>query len=195
MLIKVAGLDPSLNNLGMARGVYDTDTDKLTITALELVKTENETAKVVRRNSDDIRRASELIDGMSTWLGSDIGITFAEIPVGSQSARAMASYGICVGILASVGKAGSYRGRLIQVTPTEVKKFATGSKNASKHEMIEWAHGQWPNAIGWLTRKVKGEVKLIDANEHLADACGAINAGIRTDEFKTLIQAIKNLAA
>jgi Holliday junction resolvasome RuvABC endonuclease subunit len=107
-------------------------------------------------------------------------IICVEIPVGSQSARAMASYGICIGVLASINKP------MIQVTPTEVKVAATGNKSATKREMIIWAFSQ-NSSLKWLTRTTNGDNILIDKNEHMADAMAAIKAGISTDEFKTIL--------
>lgn len=56
----------------------------------------------------------------------------------------------------------------------------TGSKTSTKEEMIEWAVSQQPNAE-WLQRGGK----LTKKNEHLADAYGAIVAGMQTDDFKS----------
>lgn len=90
----------------------------------------------------------------------------------------MASYGVCIGIL------GGITIPTIQVTPTEVKLVATGSKTASKQDMIDWAVKQYPNAK-WLTKTQKGITSLVSKNEHLADALATIHAGVLTDEFNT----------
>lgn len=83
---------------------------------------------------------------------------------------------------------------MIQVTPTEVKLAGTGIKTATKDEMIEAAIQRFPYAK-WLTRKVKGEVKLMNDNEHFADAAFVISAGIATNEFKSAIAFYKTLRA
>jgi len=92
----------------------------------------------------------------------------------------MASYGVCIGILASMKKP------LIQVTPNEVKLAAVGKKTATKEQMIEWAINKYPTAP-WLTRKFKGQITHVKSNEHLADATAAIHAGVKTDEFKRML--------
>ena len=93
----------------------------------------------------------------------------------------MASYGICIGLLASlVDKP------MIQVTPLEVKLCSVGTKTATKREMINWAFSQ-NNSLNWLTRVENGDNILIDKNEHMADAMAAIKAGVSTNEFKTLL--------
>lgn len=187
----VAGLDPSLSNFGLVKGILDlsgsSPTFNLTDMLLQESKaTDKKSQKVVRKNSDDLDRARLLHTGMTEFI-RDVDIVCVEIPVGSQSARAMASYGICIGVIASINKP------LIQVTPTEVKVAATGRKTATKAEMIEWATSIYPSA-GWLTRVVKGQTFLVSKNEHLADALAAIKAGVQTDTFKQM-QAFYKLAS
>jgi hypothetical protein len=185
--LKIIGIDPSLRNCGIVKATLDPFTLEYTVDDLILVSTESQDKKVVRKNSDDLRRGKLLFDGLTeACRGASIAI--AEIPVGSQSARAMASYGVCVGVLAGCPIP------LIQVIPTEVKMAAVGSKTASKAEMIAWATEKFP-AAPWLTRKFKGKLDLIDANEHLADAIGAIEAGLLTAEFERMVTMYKAIAA
>jgi Holliday junction resolvasome RuvABC endonuclease subunit len=176
-LLKVAGLDPSMSNFGMVKGNLDLTTGILTDVELLLQSTSpDSTNKTVRKNSQDLMRARELSSVLMEYMAG-VEMVFVEIPVGSQSARAMASYGMCIGVLSHLSNP------MIQVTPTEVKVAATGLKTASKQQMIDWATGTYPNA-NWITKKVKNTVSFTNANEHLADALAAIHAGVRTDEFK-----------
>ena len=174
-VLKIASIDPSLSNFGLAKGTIDISVESfpVTLSELQLVETDTDKSarKVVRRNSEDLERARKLLRGMQRFI-ADVDMVFVEVPVGSQSARSMASYGICIGILSSIGKP------LIQVTPTEVKLAAVGNKTASKSEMIDWASGLYPD-LNWLVSRGKMTAK----NEHLADAIGAIHAGVLTDEF------------
>lgn len=185
--IKILGIDPALNNLGLARATLNIETLDIHIDSLTLVRTDGENAKTVRKNSDDLRRAKVLYDGMvEACKGASFAI--AEVPVGSQSARAMASYGMCVGVLAACPIP------LIQVTPSEVKLAAVGYKTATKDEMIEWAMNKHPYA-NWLMRKSKGQLVPINDNEHLADAVAAIEAGIKTEQFRSAISILRGLKA
>lgn len=187
MKIKILGIDPALNNLGLAKATLDLDTMELEINDLLLPQTESENGKTVRKNSDDIRRARVLYEGMvAACEGASFAI--AEVPVGSQSARAMASYGICVGVLAACPIP------LIQVTPSEVKLAAIGEKNASKIEMIEWGMAKYPNAP-WMMRKSKGIMVAQNCNEHLADAVAAVEAGLKTEQFKAATAMMRGLRA
>lgn len=175
--IVIAGLDPSLQNFGMVKGVLDLNSGTLSNLQLLLNETKPDNKnKQVRKNSQDLERARSHFRAIREFL-LDVDLVCVEIPVGSQSARSMASYGVCIGLLASIEIP------LIQVTPTEVKMAATGSKTASKTDMISWAFDQYPDAP-WLVRTVKGVKEPVAKNEHLADGLAAIYAGVKTDEFK-----------
>lgn len=175
--ILIAGLDPSMNNFGMVKVTMNVDTGELSNPILFLSEALDQSdSKKVRQNSKDLNTATKHYKALKEFLvGVDLAI--AEVPVGSQSSRAMASYGMCIGLLASIEVS------LIQVTPSEVKIAATNSKTATKAEMIEWAFNKFPNA-GWTTVKRGGILNLTAKNEHLADALASVYAGLNTSEFK-----------
>lgn len=181
--IKIIGIDPSMSNLGIAKGYMNLDTLEWEVEEVELTKTEKGKSKTVRKSSDDYDRARLLYEALSqAEKGAEIA--FVEMPIGSQSAAAMKSYGMCIQLIASLDIP------VIQVTPAQVKLHATGDKNATKEEMIYWATDRFPEA-NWLRQGVR----LTQANEHLADACGAINAGILEDDFKALIKMLRKMTA
>lgn len=189
MQIKIVGMDPSLSNWGIAHALVDINTLAVTITGLDLIKTEPEKdkriKKLVRKNHQDIERAKLLHTGMmNACRGASLAI--AEVPHGSQSARAMASYGICVGILAAVPIP------LIEATEAEVKLAAVGHKQAAKEEMIEWAMSRHPDAP-WIMRSVRGELTPIAANEHLADAVASIYAGLQSAQFLESVALMRSM--
>jgi len=179
--IRVAGLDVAFSNFGMARaeihpdGIKNLDYTRVNVTDLKLLSTTGMDKKVVRKSSDDLRRARELLVPMQNFC-TTATIAFAEVPHGSQSARASWSLGVSVGVLASCPIP------VIQVSALEVKMATVGKKTASKQDMIDWAVSLYPDAQ-WLHHGKK----LVAANEHLADAVAAIYAGIKTDEFKRLV--------
>lgn len=187
MKIKVVGVDPSLRNFGIVKAELDISDMTFKVTEMKLIESEDNAkkAKTVRKNSDDLRRANLLHRGFIEAC-KDASFAFVEVPVGSQSARAMASYGICVGVLSACPIP------MIQLTPTEVKLAGTGIKSATKGEMIEAAVKAHPYAK-WMTRKVKGELALLNDNEHLADALWAIQAGIETDQFLGAVEMMRGL--
>jgi len=182
--IPVLGMDPSLNNWGLARGWYNPADGTLRIGTVEVTNPEFSNGKQVRQNSKDIERAESLFRA-ALEAANPAKAVFVEVPVGSQSARAMASYGICIGVL------GALRARNIpffEVTPTEVKLATVGNKTASKAEIIERAINQYPTANWPMQTKNGVQVPVASKAEHMADAVGAIEAGIQLSQFKQLIQ-------
>ena len=176
-IIKIAGIDPSLRNTGVALGSYNLATGEWEVERVTVVKTERQVSKQVRQNSDDYRCARELIKGVNKLLDQhQASFVFAELPTGAQSARAMFSFGLTTAIMAGLTPP------LIQVQPREVQIAALGRAGKDKDGVIEWAVARWPNA-GWASRKMKGVVSLTKDNEHPADACAAIAAGVETMEF------------
>lgn len=175
--VKIMGIDPSLNNFGFFFGFLDINTGFLENPHVFLSQLpEKKTSKIVRQNSHDLQSARFHASNLEEFIAHhQPDVICVELPVGSQTARAMASYGICIGVISSISRP------LIQVTPLEVKLAATGSKTATKTQMIEWAVEQYPEAA-WL----KHGGKLTAKNEHIADALGAIYAGVKTDQFKLI---------
>lgn len=192
--ISIAGMDPSMSNFGVVRALIDLDTLFVEVTAMEVVQTtpqaDKAKRKVVRKNSEDLDRACLLHAG-AVKHASEVQLVFAEVPVGSQSSRAMASYGMSLGVLAAV----SALVPIIQVTPTEVKVAATGIKTATKGEMIEAMMDKYPDAP-WPMRMSKGmAVPIAGECEHLADALAAIEAGMKTEEFRTTLAMMRRYFA
>ena len=188
MLIKVVGMDPSLRNWGLAIGVYDTCTLKIKVHTLKLIKPVIPKTKQVRQNSLDMLAAQQLYSkAVSAMQGAQA--TFVEAPVGSQSARAMASYGICNGVLGSIRAAGL---PFIEVSPLQVKLAGAGKPTASKKEMIDWAVSKHPEANWPRYKNKESDFNLSDAQaEHMADAIAAIYAGIASETFNQILPFLK----
>ncbi len=192
MKLKILGLDPSMSNFGIAKATLDIDTLKFTVDDLHVVQTEPEQdkkkRKVVRKNSEDLERAKLLHRGAMEALDGYV-MAFVEVPVGSQSSRAMASYGVSLGVIAAVANAMP----VIQVTPTEVKVAGCGIKTATKDEMIEAMVAKYPDAP-WPNKVIKGvKTPIASKCEHLADALAAIEAGLATDEFRQTLAMLKSV--
>ena len=181
--LKFVGCDPSLRNWGLALATFDTATQTLTVNELVLTCPDLPKGKQVRQNSLDIESASQLYEStIAAVSGADA--VFVEVPVGSQSARAMASYGICVGVLGAL-RANSVP--FFEVTPSEVKLAGAGSKTATKQEMIAWAMSKHPEA-NWPTYKQNGKSLVSEAKaEHQADAVATIYAGMTCNSFKQML--------
>lgn len=182
-VIKVVGQDPSLRNWGLAVGSLNLETKKLTIEYVALTNPELPKGKQVRQNSLDLESAFQLYKGaVDASFGAQA--VFVEVPVGSQSARAMASYGICVGVLGALRANGI---PFFEVTPTEVKLASVGNKTATKQDMIKWAMATHPEA-NWPTYQQHGATLVSEAKaEHMADAIAAIHAGMACNAFQQML--------
>lgn len=186
-ILNILGFDPSMNNWGIAAAKYDTETGKLEVVHLSVTTPVLPTGKQVRQNSKDLQAAQQLYAAaIDTTPG--VHAIFVEVPIGSQSARAMASYGMCVGILGGLRASGI---PFYEVTPTEVKLATTGNKNATKKDMISWGTQLHPEA-SWPTYNRGGVAMVTEAKaEHMADALGAIYAGLNGEAFKQSLRLMR----
>lgn len=186
-LITVVGLDPSMRNWGIAKGHYNLITGQLIIPFVDVIQPVLPTGKQVRQNSKDLESAQQLFAAAVKAVEGAQAI-FVEVPVGSQSARAMCGYGLCVGVLGGLRASGI---PFFEVTPTEVKVIATGKKTATKQDMIAWATARHPEAC-WPLYKQHGQSIVSEAKaEHMSDAIGAIYAGLQSNPFKQMLPFLK----
>ena len=189
--IRVCGFDPSMRNWGMAVADLDLGSGLLDVPTLSIIQPRDEKSKQVRKNSKDLALAKQLFEGAYNTAKS-CKVVFVEVPVGSQSARAMASYGVCVGVLGSLAGLGI---TIIEVSPEENKKALTGIKHATKEAMISAAMAEYPTA-NWPRQErngatfKKGDLKA--EAEHVADAIGAIHAGCVTPIFQSLLKLLRS---
>src|SRR5690606_25248901 len=166
---------------GVALG--HTEGDKVTIESIHLIETEKTKHKQTRKNSDDLRCAREILDEVRRHHQAHAPlVTFVEVPQGAQSARASWARGIMLGLVASLPLPG------VELTPTEVKQGATGSKTASKDAMREHATSLHPD-LAWLT---KGG-RLLNKNEHLADAVLIMHVGAQSTAFRELARMLDRM--
>lgn len=177
-------MDPSFSNWGLAAGMLDLETGYLDITDLTVVTPLELKGKQVRKNSQDLHRTEQLAAAVLP-AARQAKVIFVESPVGSQSARAMASYGVCLGILGAIRAEGI---NLIEVTATEVKLALTSNPNATKAEMIAAATSLYPDA-NFPTHRGKITAKA----EHVADGIAAIHAGVNTPVFQNIMRVLKGL--
>lgn len=184
-LLKVVGFDPSLRNWGAVKGTLIGDL--FVVSDLSAIQPVLDEGKRVRQSSLDLQSATQLAEAAFQWA-EDADVVFVEVPIGSQSARAMASYGICIGVLGALRAKGI---PFIELNPTEVKVAATGNKTATKHEMITWAVNEHPEA-NWPTFNRGGKALISEAKaEHMADAIAAVHAGLRNQQFQQLSKFLK----
>lgn len=173
-------MDPSMRNWGIAKATLDIETNDLYVHGLYVISPVKDTNKKTKQNKKDVDRAVSLYAHSIGFL-KDSQLSFVEVPHGSQGARAMASYGICCGVL---GALSCHTHPPIQVGAFDVKHVVAGSREADKKEVIQWAMDKHPEAP-WpmLTRKGVTSVNESKA-EHMADAIAAIYAGMHTPQYK-----------
>jgi Holliday junction resolvasome RuvABC endonuclease subunit len=182
-LIKVVGFDPSLRHWGIAAGTYDLVTKEVVVENLDIIEPEFVISKQVRQNSLDIQASNVLFTKAALYL-KEADSAFIEVPVGSQNARAMASYGVCIGVIGSLEM--SYK-PMIQLSPLEVKMASVGIKTATKDQMIQWAMSKHPH-VNW-PKKRNAVVK--STAEHMADAVAAIYAGVISTPFLQTVNLMR----
>lgn len=188
MILNVVGMDPSLTHWGIATGTYDTVEKTLRVQHIAVTTPVKSSSKQVRQNSKDLDCAMQLARSAMEACTGDVQAIFVEVPHGSQSARAMASYGICIGVLGSLRAQGV---GLYEQTPTEVKLASHGTKTATKQQMIDWAMQAHPEAP-WPLRTQKGVTSVITSQaEHMADAIATIHAGLNDPQFQRLLPLLK----
>lgn len=174
--LRVIGFDPSMSNWGIAAGTYDTDTKQLSLKTIEVIQTSKGQNKQVRTNSDDMDRSQQIVRELQKYIDAKPHAVFVEVPVGSQSAAAMKSYGVCVGILGALRAQGV---PIYPLAPDVLKQHATGSKTASKADMINWAVTRY-SQLDWPT--LRGKV-IASKAEHMADAVAAVETGLKDPSF------------
>lgn len=177
-VITAIGVDMALANMGLVRARVDLVTLEVQAFDLRLVVTSRNMGKNVRSSSIDMERARHLGRELVSF-SAGASVAFAEVPSGSQSAIAAKSLGIALGVLSQCPLP------IVEVSPMEVKNLFAAKRTVPKSEIIEWATSKWPDAP-WLRTRRKGQLVLTQDNEHLADACATIVAGIKTQQFKLL---------
>lgn len=184
--IVVAGFDPSLRNWGIAKGVLIPVERKIIINHLDVIKPTISEGKAVRNNAKDVEAAEQLAAG--AWAAMEgVQAVFIEVPHGSKSSRAMVSYGVCVGVIGALITSGI---PVYQVSESEVKKATTGNRNAEKKDTIAWAMEQHPEAP-WPMQTKLGQISVVAGRaEHMADAIGAIYAGVASKPFQQALSLI-----
>jgi Holliday junction resolvasome RuvABC endonuclease subunit len=189
-MITMLGIDPSLTHTGWAVSEVDLQKRELVrVIDWGTVVTAKSKVKSVRRNSDDLERSRSIVTTLQDVIERHgIKIAASEVPSGAQSARAALSFGIAVGILASLPIP------LIQVMPSETKLATHGTKTADKEDIVRWVLAKTEgHPIKWPTGKKKNDWEIehngeyiVLGVEHQADAVAVTQASLQTEQFRQL---------
>lgn len=186
--VRVLGLDPGLRRTGYAVASIDpvarSILDVLNIGVLETFPLGR---RGIRKTSEDLRRAKEQADGLRRVLKrTPVDLIAAEMATTTPYTLATFSFGVMVGILASLGPP------IVELLPHEVKIAATGSARATKSEIIAWALTQpssqtldWPTSTrrNRLDLAYQGRFVTLQA-EHPADALATVAACLGSEQFR-----------
>lgn len=173
--IKILGVDPSMRHFGYASATYENDGIFVHNIWQQDTKPKPKDYKGYK-NVWDLEQAGKLALSFHNSLILNPDIIMVEMPVGSQSAAAMCSYGVCLGVVA-LAKLREIP--VVIVRAKDVKLLATGNPHAEKKEVIEEANRLYPH-LNWNKRK-SGEILL--TNEHMADAVWTIRQGCLSNQF------------
>jgi len=175
-LLKVIGLDPSLRNWGVVVATLDQANNKLTVQSVSVIQPDLSGLNTKKQNLLDLAASAWLYSNVLNLI-TDADIICAEIPQGSQSARASMASGICLGVLGSLANQADRV--FVTVSPNEVKLAGYGSRLATKKQMIEWATAKHPEAK-WPMYKYNSQLVINEGKaEHMCDALAAIYAGLK----------------
>jgi hypothetical protein len=104
----------------------------------------------------------------------------------SPHCRPSLNFGVMIGLIAS------FDFFLIEVLPRDVKKAATGNRDANKQAIIRWALDLTKDDnVRWPTSKRQNKLDLTScgrnvtrAAEHQADALAVIHAALQADQLR-----------
>jgi hypothetical protein len=153
--MRIVSFDPSLRNWGVAILDYDPIHDVIEVVSVDVIKTKPIKKSKLPKSQQDLEAAQALIQGVLDYASS-ADVIVIELPIGSQSAAAMKSYGICIGITACLTE---LQIPFIYKSPYDIKRVV-GKKETSKEEIIDWVHERHPNKLS----------KYKNSAEHQADA-------------------------
>ena len=182
MKYKIIGFDPSLRNWGYCIVTYDAYTRTLEFTNGGVIHSKPDKG-FKRKNLEDLQSATQLYSELSKLLRQyQPDYLVAELPVGSQSSRAMVSYAVCISLCAVLSHGdGKNTTPLLSVTPYDIKKKVSGITEASKEEVINWVKENYPQAYEWVGKYPKSK------QEHICDAIVAVHCAVFNQTIEDII--------
>lgn len=184
------GIDPGLSNTGYAVARVDVRARRI-VKTLELgtIQTERETAKTIRRTSDDLRRARKIHRELKAVVERhSISVAACEMQSTAPYKRISLNFGVTLGVIAS------FDFFLIELLARDVKKSVTGDRDAPKEKIIRWAlevtrndDVRWPTSARQNRMDLSYRARHVTLGaEHQADALAVIHAALQTDQMRDL---------
>lgn len=182
MKYKIIGFDPSLRNWGYCIATYDTFTRSLEFTDGGVIHSKP-SKEFKRKNLEDLQSVTQLYSGLDNLLKKhQPDYLVAELPIGSQSSRAMVSYAACISLCSVMAYGdGQKTIPLLSVTPYSVKKQVSGTTEATKEEVINWVKENYPQAYEWVDQYPKTK------QEHICDAIVAVHCAVINQTMEDIV--------
>lgn len=186
-LITFLGVDPGLRRTGFAVARADVTTGSIVkVIQVGTIETERQNLRHVRKTSDDLRRAQIQAAALRSLIADhQVAVVAMEMSTTTPYTYPTFSFGVMIGISASFDRP------IIEVLPHEVKKATTGSVAGTKGEIIAWAiKKSGCRNVGWPTSTRQNQLRITlegknvtRSAEHPADALGAIQAALMSNQF------------
>lgn len=180
--IKLLALDPAMNNTGIIKGVLSQGKLwelKGSCINRKLLEERMAPDKLVLKSSWKAAYDLEYFSLLNQQLQANLEschVCLAELPLGSQSAMAMKSYGATLALLASLSK---------QEKPfIPVKAHQVRSLGKTKDDIIQWAKTTYPHAL-------LSKAKCLA--EHEADALAVMHLGLNQEGLLKELKATQQL--
>jgi Holliday junction resolvasome RuvABC endonuclease subunit len=190
--IIIIGIDPGLKSTGFAAAEVDVAASSISrVLEVGTVSTERKVTRDTRKTSDDLRRAKIQYDELEKICDRHRPSALAiELCTTTPYTLSTFSFGVMVGVVAGLGIP------TIEVLPHELKRAVTGHKRATKADVISWAIEKTQlDGLKWPTSQRSNKLGLTYngrhvslAAEHPADALAAIEAALRTEQYRLAMQ-------
>jgi Holliday junction resolvasome RuvABC endonuclease subunit len=178
-------LDPAMANTGYL--IVKLENGKETLEECGVIQTKLDKRDYIA--FDNVRRFQKIYRKLKE-LHEEYGYkaVLAEIPTGSQSAKAATGFGGVAGVLGCLVIDLS----LVNIwkLPQQVKKCLCGSGKASKGDMVRAAADIFPSSIEQFITK-RGKFRIHDKRvkgsyEHVADAVGVFKTCRKTNDYNMI---------
>ena len=157
-MIRILGIDPGLANLGLADFQIHA-LDDVYIDLVHIVTEKSDKKRKVRASDDNLRRISELYNGVAALVHPETIAICAESQSWPRNSGACAKVGMAWGVIGSIAQ--MHRIPVLQSSPQEIKRKIAGAKNASKADVRKALNKLYPS-IRWPST-VKGKEDTGDA--------------------------------
>jgi Holliday junction resolvasome RuvABC endonuclease subunit len=172
---KILGIDMAFRNVGLVVAELD-EGHALGFKPVHVecmrTKSEGKKRRFTYKAEEDMFACQQIGRKIESLIWEhEVAAVAAEIPTGSQSARAAKLLGLSTGIISTIA---IYEKEVMfdWVFPNDWHKHLFNKTAVTKQEAIDWVDGNWSD-FAWPTKNSKGDINE-GLQEHLADAMGVL---------------------